>query len=131
MTSTPVDLIKFGHWLLDQQTNLVQEMYRQTREDQVTLVQKIQEGLMAGIAAQAADLTSPIGPSPLKVACLTEEDDIEAYLTSFEQTAKFARLPASQWTYILGPHLMEPAASVWRTLPMEALDMPMEATIRD
>lgn len=38
---------------------------------------------------------------------------------SFERTAKLARWPTIQWTYILGPHLTGPAASVWRTLPME------------
>lgn len=119
MTSSPADLAQFGQWLTEHQSSLVQELYRQSREDQAVLVQKIQEGITAGLATHAADPAALSAPNPLKVARLTDEDDLEAYLTSFERTAKLAKWPVPQWTYILGPHLTGPAASVWRTLPME------------
>ena len=40
-----------------------------------------------------------------KVAHLTAEDDIEAYLTTFERTMEAFEIPASAWSFRLAPQL--------------------------
>lgn len=114
--SDPSDLAQFGKWLTEHQSQLVQELYCQSQADQAALLQKIEDRLVAGMAASAA-AAAPGGTLQFKVARLLLEDDIEIYLTTFEMTATLACWPSTQWTYILGPHLSGPAATVWRTMP--------------
>lgn len=72
---------------------------------------------MAGVAVGAA-AAGPGGVAPqFKLTRLAPDDDIEAFLMTFEQTATLACWPLSQWTYILRPYLSGPAQTVWRTLP--------------
>lgn len=48
-------------------------------------------------------------PTYFGLSKLTPEDDVEAYLYSFEATATAVRWPHSQWVTILGLYLTGPA----------------------
>lgn len=82
-------------------------MYHQSHQDQIALLQKTEDSLTR----------------------LDPGDDIEAYLTTFEQTATLARWPPAQWTYILGPYLSGPTLMVWQTLLAE--DVASYAKLKD
>lgn len=109
----PTDMAQFGQWLTEYQGNLVQELYRQSRQDQVALLQRIEDGLAARTTAAGAAGTAPgVGAPQFRLARLDPDDGMEAYLTTFEWTATLACWPPAQWSYILGPYLSGPAQMV-------------------
>lgn len=109
-------LAQFGQWLVEHQSKLVQELYRQSQEAQAALLQKIEGGLTAGTAGAPAGGALPCLPQ-FQLTCLALDDDIEAYFMTFEQTAALAHWLPSQWMYNLGPYLSGPAQTVWWTMP--------------
>ena len=46
----------------------------------------------------------------LRVAKLTDRDDIEAYLTTFERLMSAYRVPKDRWIFKLAPQLSGPVA---------------------
>lgn len=68
-------------------------------------------------AADGGGATPPGTQLAFHLSRLEPDDDMEAYLTTFERTAALAWWPPTQWTYILGLYLFGPAQMVWRTLP--------------
>lgn len=58
-----------------------------------------------------------------KMTKMTPEDELEAYLHSFERMATMVGWPVNQWTTILIPHLIGPIQLAVDTLPIaEAQD---------
>ena len=50
--------------------------------------------------------TGPLGNVPqVKLVALTEQDDIESYLVTFERIMDAYKIPQEQWTYYLAPQL--------------------------
>lgn len=57
------------------------------------------------------------GATYFRLAKLTTEDNVEAFLSAFETTAAVAAWPKAQWLQILGPYLTGPAQVVLCTMP--------------
>ena len=52
------------------------------------------------------------GIPQVKLMQLTEQDDIEAYLVTFERIMQAYKIPREQWTYYLAPQLTGKAQQV-------------------
>lgn len=50
---------------------------------------------------------------------LGPEDEVEAFLETFEQTLEAAQWPKEQWAYILGPYLTGEAQAAVKVLPKQ------------
>ena len=62
----------------------------------------------------------PFGGVPqVKLVPLTEQDDIEAYLVTFERVMQAYDIPNEQWTYYLAPQLTGKAQQAFAALPVE------------
>ena len=63
---------------------------------------------------------TPFGGVPqVKLVPLTEQDDIEAYLITFEHVMQAYDIPNEQWTYYLAPQLTWKAQQAFAALPVE------------
>ena len=68
---------------------------------------------------EAGDAGANRGPGALKLAKLTEQDDIEAYLTVFERTMWAYKVERSCWSYMLAPQLTGRAQKVFAAMEIE------------
>ena len=53
------------------------------------------------------------------LAKLGPDDDIEAFLVTFEKTAEAAQWPRAQWSYVIGPYLTGEAQATLKALEKE------------
>ena len=58
------------------------------------------------------------GVTQVKLVRLTEQDDIEAYLVTFERIMQAYEIPRAQWTYHLAPQLAGKAQQAFAALPL-------------
>ena len=58
------------------------------------------------------------GVPQVKLVQLTEQDDIEAYLVTFEWIMQAYEIPRAQWTYHLAPQLTGKAQQAFAALPL-------------
>lgn len=59
-------------------------------------------------------------PNPSRfIPKMTESDDIEAYLTAFERTAKREDWPNETWSDLVGPFLLGPAQQAFLDFPVD------------
>ena len=56
---------------------------------------------------------------PVKLVPLTEQDDIESYLVTFERIMDAYKLSTEQWTYYLAPQLTGKAQQAFAAIPKE------------
>ena len=54
-----------------------------------------------------------------KVTKLTEKDDIEAYLTTFEQLMEVYEVPQTRWSFNLAPQLIGRAQQAYPELTLD------------
>ena len=80
---------------------------------QMDLLQSLVEGMM-----KQSEATSKKSDSrkDVRVAKLTEQDDIEAYLTTFERLMIAYEVPEEQWTFMLAPQLVGKAQQAYAGL---------------
>ena len=63
---------------------------------------------------------APLGSVPqVKLVPLTEQDDIESYLVTFERIMDAYKITKEQWTYYLAPQLTGKAQQAFAALPSE------------
>jgi predicted transcriptional regulator len=87
---------------------LMQERDRREREveHERKFMQEQMDSLMKLVREQAKSATTAkTVERDVKFSKFTEADDIEAYLTTFEQTMTAFKLPQEQWVYKLAPQL--------------------------
>ena len=60
-----------------------------------------------------------VGVPQVKLVPLTEQDDIEAYLITFERVMQAYDIPNEQWTYYLAPQLTGKAQQAFAALSVE------------
>ena len=72
------------------------------RYQQMVLLRELLEGVQKQSEATMLQVDRD---NDVKVAKLTSEDDIEAYLTTFERLMKAHNVKKDRWTYKLTPHL--------------------------
>ena len=58
------------------------------------------------------------GMPQVKLVQLMEQDDIEAYLVTFERIMQVYKIPRAQWTYHLAPQLTGKAQQAFAALPL-------------
>ena len=76
------------------------------REEETRQQMELLRGLLEGVQKQSeATLLRAEQDKDVKVAKLTSEDDIEAYLTTFERLMKAHNVKKERWIYKLTPHL--------------------------
>ena len=56
------------------------------------------------------------GVPQLKLVQLMKQDDIKAYLVTFEWIMHAYKIPRTQWTYYLAPQLTRKASIIWSIL---------------
>ncbi|KAL5479435.1 hypothetical protein EMCRGX_G022956 [Ephydatia muelleri] len=83
---------------------------------------RVQMELLAKIAevkkAESTE-TSKTGDNDLRVVKLTDRDDIEAYLTTFERLMTAYNIPRNQWIFKLAPQLTGKAQQAYAALTTE------------
>lgn len=115
-----MDFMQFGQWLVEHQaqTALLQNFRK--------MIETSRPGQDSGVAgSEGMDLHA--GPSGqgtwFPLTKLGPEDDVEAFLKTFERTAEMAKWPKEQWSFILGPYLTGEAQTALQALPKgEAAD---------
>ena len=75
------------------------------REEETRQQMELLRGLLEGVQKQSEATMLQVDHKDVKVAKLTSEDDIEAYLTTFERLMKAHNVKKDRWTYKLTPHL--------------------------
>ena len=86
------------------------EMYRQME----WLQQMVTEQSVAAVSARGRTTTEAI-----KLTRLSEEDDIESYLTKFERIMAANEVSRERWSFQLAPHLTGRAQQAYAALPPE------------
>lgn len=116
MTS-PTDLTQFGQWLAEQQSHLVTELWKEQQQAQDWLVKGLCDVLREQpLWRPSHETTSGL---PCRLSKQTPNNDVEAFLHSFEVTALAANWPRSRWVTILGPYLTGLAQVLLKTLLMQ------------
>jgi len=82
-------------------------------QQQLAVLQDLVRGIQKQSEATAKKLSSE---QEVKVAKLTEEDDVEAYLTTFERLMKVHAVPESRWAYKLAPQLVGKAQQAYAAM---------------
>uniref|UniRef100_A0A8C4SPZ7 Uncharacterized protein n=1 Tax=Erpetoichthys calabaricus TaxID=27687 RepID=A0A8C4SPZ7_ERPCA len=73
------------------------------------------------MAAAEVVRPEPVRPPPPPMLGLTEDDNIESYLSIFERTATRNQWPRAEWASILAPYLKRPAPQVVEQVACEGL----------
>ncbi|XP_042299936.1 uncharacterized protein LOC121917889, partial [Sceloporus undulatus] len=121
-------------WFAEQQQLLLQHVSTQQSrmlEQVCATQQQAQNQLVAQLAelwrtprqptGDSGDrgLTWTVGLNPLKLMKMGPQDDVEAFLNTFERVAEAAQWPREQWALILTPCLTGPAQEAVDTLAAE------------
>ena len=96
--------------LLEERRLREEEMRRERalREEEMRQQMEVLRGLVEGIHRQgetAAVRAEKDKDRDVKIMKLTEEDDIEAYLTTFERLMRVHEVKEDRWAFRLAPHL--------------------------
>ncbi len=92
---------------------------RRRQEEQMHLLMRLVEGTTERLRVAE---TGPGAASPdekVKLTRLTESDDVEAYLTTFERLMQAHGVDATRWAYKLAPQLTGRAQQAYAALPSE------------
>ena len=96
------------------------EQHRRDMQEQVRLMQRLVEeaSRREREALSPSTLASALAGSPSlpKLTKLSEQDDIEAYLTTFEKMMVAYTVPRERWTYMLAPQLTGKAQKAFAAL---------------
>lgn len=101
--SNPMDLAQFGRWLNERQNQLMADLWREQWKAQEEMVKGLCEDLKE--RPEGTQGTEHCNPVQFRLSKLMGDDDIEAFLHSFEATTTAASWPRTQWVTILGPYL--------------------------
>ena len=107
---------------------LTQERERREREveEQRKFMQEQMDLLMKLVQEQARSATPGNGTvtveRDVKFTKLTEADDVEAYLTTFERTMSAFKVPREQWVYKLAPQLTGKAQQAFAAMETAGAD---------
>ena len=89
---------------------------REARESQMDVLMK----LVSESHKAAAPAATPMSGRPqLKLVPLTQDDDIESFLVTFERIMTAYKIPKEQWTYYLAPQLTGKAQQAFAALSTE------------
>ena len=87
-------------------------------QDQMSALMKMVEASLGGkTAGQMQEKT--LGERDLKLCKLTDEDDIEAYLTTFERMMEAYEIPKERWVFKLAPQLMGKGQQAYSAMSSE------------
>ena len=75
------------------------------------------QDMFAERAAAAASAGERSTREPIKLTKLTDEDDIESYLTTFERIMAANEVSQERWSFQLAPYLTGKAQQAYATLP--------------
>lgn len=104
--------------MAEHQAQLVCEMAHHNRDAQAAMMRDFHKAVVA-LSNPNPTLSSPLSAGKTSWCPLTKlgpDDEIEAYLETFERTAEAAQWPRDQWAHILGPYLTGEAQAAVRTL---------------
>ena len=77
------------------------------RDEEVRQQMDLLRGLVEGVQRQGETAALRVGRDrDVKVAKLTEDDDVEAYLTTFERLMKAYEIDEDRWAFKLAPQLV-------------------------
>ncbi|KAK9542077.1 hypothetical protein VZT92_002072 [Zoarces viviparus] len=97
-----------------EQQTLNRAMIQEQRQQNAFLHAEVQKCMAA---APPALREGTVQPNPSRfIPKMTESDDIEAYLTAFERTAKREGWPDDSWADLVGPFLLGPAQQAYLDL---------------
>lgn len=72
------------------------------------------------LVSDSHKVETPLGNvPPVKLVPLTEQDDIESYLVTFERIMDAYKITKGQWTYYLAPQLTGKAQQAFAALPSD------------
>ena len=92
------------------------------REEEVRQQTELLRGLVEGVRERSMPRREA-GERDVKIVKLTEQDDIEAYLTTFERIMVAYEVPKERWTFKLAPQLVGKAQQAYAAMsPDEAQD---------
>ena len=109
---------------------------REDSEVRITEMRRQMERLQDMFTEHSAATVSARGRStaePIKLTRLTDADDIESYLTTFERIMAANEVSRERWSFQLAPHLTGKAQQAYAALPPEdakTYDMVKEAILR-
>ena len=83
-------------------------------QEQMTLLMKVVWEKSEGHSAKGSETVSI--EREVKFTKLTETDDIETYLTTFERMMQALKVPKDQWVYKLAPQLTGKAQQVFAAM---------------
>ena len=75
--------------------------------------------MLSKIVESRSDPSKPGGESELRVVKLSEKDDIEAYLTTFERLMTTYGVTKAKWIFKLAPQLTGKTQQAYAALPMD------------
>ena len=88
-------------------------------EKRIQDMQTQMEALMK-LVSESHKAKTPLGNGPqVKLVPLTEQDDIESYLVTFERIMDAYKIAKEQWTYYLAPQLTGRAQQAFAALPKD------------
>ncbi|XP_042300045.1 uncharacterized protein LOC121917995, partial [Sceloporus undulatus] len=111
--------------LSSQQTRVLEQVCAAQQNAQAQLLTQLTNLWRAPRTAEGEErgLTWTVGLNPLKLMKMGPQDDVEAFLNTFERVAAAAQWPREQWALILTPCLTGPAQEAVDTLsPEDAQD---------
>ena len=112
------------------------ELHREESERRITEMHRQMERLQQMFTEQSVAAASARGrgtTESVKLTRLTEEDDIESYLTTFERIMAANEVSRERWSFQLAPHLTGKAQQAYAALPPEdakTYDAVKEAILR-
>ena len=93
-----------------------EEKRTRAMQEQMDAIMRIVEATRAAPRA-ALDDREGISERDLKLCTLTEANDIEAYLTTFERMMEAYEIDKARWVFKLAPQLSGKAQQTYSTLP--------------
>jgi len=94
-------------------------MIQEQQQQNAPLHAEVQKCL---VAAPPVAREGTMQPNPSRfIPKMMESDDVEAYLTAFEHTAKREGRPDDSWADLVGPFLLGPSQQAYLDLPTAQL----------